>query len=674
MIAGYTLHIKPLNSGNSRRRYARRMAQSMLPFPEITLNSVKPKRRLMSSAGAVRRSTAPADRRWATALANPSRVIFLDVETTGLSWFYDNLTIVGWVCDGVYRLHIAGDDATPLLNALKAARALVTFNGTLFDLRFLRKAFGDLSLPPMHIDLRYLAKRVGLTGGQKAIESALSLSVRLGMEGVDGAEAVLLWHRYLRGDDPALNRLIDYNRRDVFGMCGILDEVLDRLNVHPDLWFIRPRYGGRIQAGLAQAIPPLPALKDRQPSRSVSTFDSMFEGTPAKRATVVGIDLTGSEARPSGWCALRELQAETLRLSSDDEIFSRTIGERPDLVSIDSPLSMPIGRTRVEDGDPGREQFGIMRRCERELKRRGINVYPCLLPSMQGLTRRGMRLAERFRSAGVPVIESYPGAAQDIMGIPRKGSGVEFLRQGLADFGIEGPFTENSASHDELDAITSAIVGSFFLAARFEALRGPSEGALIIPDLKSDGRRGMIIGISGRICAGKTTTARILEKRGFAYTRFSLVIDDEIVARGEVPDRATRQRVGAEIHDDRGQPWLCEKTLERVALEPFVVVDGLRFPEDHAFFVERFGSDFVHLHIEASNEVRAARYVEAGQDSTSFSIVDHQPVEAKVDSLRGLATAILQNETTVAQLSDNVLNSLRVICRSQGSQCLSRLL
>ena len=41
----------------------------------------------------------------------------------------------------------------------------------------------------------------------------------------------------------------------------------------------------------------------------------------------------------------------------------------------------------VDDADPGREEFGIMRRCERELKRRGINVYPkrsILLPNKGG--------------------------------------------------------------------------------------------------------------------------------------------------------------------------------------------------------------------------------------------------------------------------------------------------
>src|SRR5262249_48327518 len=171
-----------------------------------------------------------------------------------------------------------------------------------------------------------------------------------------------------------------------------------------------------------------------------NTFRSVFAGTAAGQATIIGIDLTGSETRLSGWCVLRGSTANTKMVRTDDEIVAGILEVSPAVVSIDSPLSIPFGRTRVEDNDPSRAEFGIMRRCERELKRRGINVYPCLLPSMQALTRRGIRLAARLRNLGVPVIESYPGAAQDIMGIPRKGAGTEFLRQGLADFGVRGRF------------------------------------------------------------------------------------------------------------------------------------------------------------------------------------------------------------------------------------------
>ena len=175
--------------------------------------------------------------------------MYLDVETTGLSWYYDAITVAGWMRDGHYDFHIAGEPPVRLAGALENASALVTFNGTLFDLRFLRKQFPKLPLPPKHIDLRYLAKRVGLSGGQKSIERLLGLPQRTNAWNIDGAQAVLLWHRYLRGNTSALCQLIEYNRYDVLGMCGILDQVLDRLELHPDFWLFRPRFFDPMRTG-----------------------------------------------------------------------------------------------------------------------------------------------------------------------------------------------------------------------------------------------------------------------------------------------------------------------------------------------------------------------------------------------------------------------------------------
>ena len=135
-----------------------------------------------------------------------------------------------------------GDNDEPLRSSLRAASALVTFNGTLFDIPFLAKSFAHLSLPKTHADLRFLARRVDLTGGQKAIEKQLGVKVREGVEDLDGAQAVLLWHRYLRGDVELLRRLIDYNRSDVVAMRHILDVVLERLVISPDFWFTNSRF------------------------------------------------------------------------------------------------------------------------------------------------------------------------------------------------------------------------------------------------------------------------------------------------------------------------------------------------------------------------------------------------------------------------------------------------
>jgi len=643
--------------------------QSALPFTDLipTHPNGSTVRKTARQSRTARRSIDP---RILTALNDARGVLFLDVETTGLSRHYDELTIVGWLSDGIYRIHVAGDDPEPFLSSLRAASALVTFNGTLFDLAFLAKSFPELSLPKVHADLRFLARRVGLTGGQKAIERKLGIQVRRDVEELDGAQAVLLWHRYLRGDVGSLRRLIDYNRADVVAMRHILDEVLERLVSSPDLWFAASRFSQHPYSVSGWALPASELPSASRLDKPKNTYQSLFAGTSAEHATIVGIDLTGSEARPSGWCVLRGAVAETEMVATDDEMIARIIAISPSLVSIDSPLSLPLGRIRVEDDDPGRLEFGIMRRCELELKRRGINVYPCLLPSMQGLTRRGMRLAGQLRRLGIPVIESYPGAAQDIMGIPRKGAGEAFLKAGLQEFGVSGDFLTGSVRHDELDAITSALVGSFFLAEKHEALTGPSEDALIIPDLKA-APGPVVVGISGRICAGKTTAARFLERQGFAYTRFSLVVDDEIKKLGERPNRELRQRIGLEINRTKGQKWLCEQTLVRVGSQPLIVVDGLRFLEDRAFFFERFGSRFLHLHIVARHELREKRYRKG--DGPSLADADAMPVEGEIDLLGARAAVLLNNSSTIDDLSNAVASAVEGFMRKVGEECQFRL-
>jgi len=172
--------------------------------------------------------------------------------------------------------------------------------------------------------------------------------------------------------------------------------------------------------------------------------------------------LTGSEDRPSGVALLNDNRLiATVRLKSDLDIEAFVLYMAPDLVSIDSPLSLPE--------NPGK----IYRDCELELKRRGIGVYWCLLPSMKNLTMRGISLANRLRAKNIQVIESYPGAAQDILNIPRKNKGVEKLASALAEYGIVGNL---DMTHDELDAVTAAIVGILYLKGDYEAL-----GCLILP-------------------------------------------------------------------------------------------------------------------------------------------------------------------------------------------------
>lgn len=616
----------------------------------------------------------PRSEYYRIALTFPKRTLFLDIETTGLSIYYDSITVVGWNYGDEYDFIIQGDDEKKLRDVLADARAIVTFNGSLFDIPFLQKEFPGASIPRCHVDLRFFAKRIGLSGGQKSIERQLNIMTRPeSVSDLKGENAPLLWSRYCWGDVSALDKLITYNRADVEGMKVIFDyvvqEVLNKRKVPNTIRNIHRFANGKRNLVFTHSPRPNHALRiippeQLRPNVSIESLDVLKKD---QRFRMVGIDLSGSERRASGWCLLDGNFATTSRLNTDAELIDVTLRAHPTLISIDSPLSIPEGRTSVRDDDPERAH-GIMRYCERLLKKRGVNVYPCLIPSMQKLTERGMKLADGFRKMGIAVIESYPGAAQDIMGIPRKGASLELLAKGLENFGISGEFTRTKVSHDELDAITSAVVGLYFWGGRFEAIGKEEEEFLIIPDLKVDPQpwiQKRVIGLSGPIGAGKTTAASLIESKGYRYGRFSQVLEAILKGRGIEPNRAELQRLGSEINKMKGQRWLARRLLDQLVQPTSLVIDGLRFPEDHAFLKETFGPGFVHVHLTSPQLLRAERYAQSKGSKEEFFVAEDHEVEDQVKKLQGLADIVLNNVSDIADLEMEIERKVLLIWNNE---------
>jgi uncharacterized protein YprB with RNaseH-like and TPR domain/predicted nuclease with RNAse H fold/dephospho-CoA kinase len=608
----------------------------------------------------------PREEYYRIALTFPDETLFLDIETTGLSKYYDDIILIGLGINNSYQVYIQGQDVSFLKKRISKSKVIVTFNGSLFDIPFIRQEFPDLQIPSVHIDLRFLAKRVGLSGGQKKIEKQIGIKRFKELRGLEGETAPLLWHKYCRGDLDSLKLLIAYNHADIEGMKQIFDVVVERLmqqqNIPKNIqkvhrfsdcpselkWLLDNNY--KTENGI-KIFPyqgeysSIVTFKDLDAQQNLSTF------------RVVGLDITGSEKRASGWCLLESQIAQTHKLLTDAEIIKATLDVKPDLVSIDSPLSLPKGRLTVDDSDPGRNIYGITRACERLLKKRGVNVYPSLIRSMQGLTARGIRLAEYFRSQGIPVIESYPGAAQDIMRIPRKQAGLEFLKNGLAEFGIEGEFIYNSVSHDELDAITSAVVGLFFWTGKFEGLGNDEEEYLIIPEVSNNlnpWKTKKVIGISGAIASGKTTLGMSLKSSGYHYTRFSLVLADILRDRGIETNRETLQQIGIEINKNPGQRWLCKQVIQRTPQDGNLVIDGLRFPEDRSFFVEKFGSSFLHIHLDIPERIRLERYIARGGTREEFVEAESRLTEENMNKLASFAHILVSNEQDLTSVMSTI--------------------
>jgi uncharacterized protein YprB with RNaseH-like and TPR domain len=176
---------------------------------------------------------APKDH-WRIAASFPRECLFFDIETTGFSPNYHYITIIGWSMGGEFKVLVHGrDDPAEFLADLAKAKALVSFNGRCFDLRFLYQAFGQDVFPAAHADLRNLCKQVDLTGGLKNIE--FMLNINRDIEPMAGEKAVALWEEYSyfgrsqKAKKKALRQLIQYNYYDVEGMKTIFDVCLDRL-------------------------------------------------------------------------------------------------------------------------------------------------------------------------------------------------------------------------------------------------------------------------------------------------------------------------------------------------------------------------------------------------------------------------------------------------------------
>ena len=179
------------------------------------------------------RAARELPRREAWRLANqfPGRTLYLDIETTGLSFDGDSVTCVG-VSDGTTtRAFVRGVDLTRFPGALDGVELLVTYNGSSFDLPVLKNAFPEVDFDRFHhIDLRFPLHRLGVKGGLKGAERQLGIGRPEALDGVDGFMAVLLWREHRAGNATALDTLLCYCLEDVVNLKPLLALTYNRLS------------------------------------------------------------------------------------------------------------------------------------------------------------------------------------------------------------------------------------------------------------------------------------------------------------------------------------------------------------------------------------------------------------------------------------------------------------
>ncbi len=173
-------------------------------------------------------SLLPRNEHWRAYKDFSDKTCFLDIETTGLSKHYCHVTTVGLHdCRGT-RVLVKDQDVCELPRLIKDYSMIVTFNGAMFDLPWLRHEFG-IEFDQFHIDLRFVLKRLGYSGGLKSIEKQLNITRDDEVGGIGGFEAVMLWKRYCRGDVCALEKLKKYNAADVENLRTLMEFASEKM-------------------------------------------------------------------------------------------------------------------------------------------------------------------------------------------------------------------------------------------------------------------------------------------------------------------------------------------------------------------------------------------------------------------------------------------------------------
>jgi uncharacterized protein YprB with RNaseH-like and TPR domain len=166
---------------------------------------------------------------WRIFGAFKQKAVYLDIETSGLYEGIDEITVIGIYDGAQVKTYIQGINLNAFEIEISRYDLIVTFNGSQFDLPFIRRQFPNISLPAAHIDLRFFLRRLGYRGGLKAIERACSLSRSSDIDGMDGFDAVVLWQSYQAGDRSALERLIRYNTADIVNLKPLMEQGYEQM-------------------------------------------------------------------------------------------------------------------------------------------------------------------------------------------------------------------------------------------------------------------------------------------------------------------------------------------------------------------------------------------------------------------------------------------------------------
>ncbi len=176
---------------------------------------------------------------------------------------------------------------------------------------------------------------------------------------------------------------------------------------------------------------------------------------------IIGIDLAVPGKFKTGIAVLKLHNKYILvKVIDSVNIVDEVIKEKPQIVAIDAPLTIP--------------SRGINRLIEIKARRFGLKLLPPLMSGMRKLTEYAVKIKNTLENYGVKVIEVHPSSTLKVMNMSRE----EFLKI------INNFFTIKSCGNlctDEIDAIICAITGLLYYKQCYASLKDEYNQELILP-------------------------------------------------------------------------------------------------------------------------------------------------------------------------------------------------
>lgn len=157
--------------------------------------------------------------------------IFLDIETSNVSKGY--ITCIT-LYDGINTMTFVRKfnlNLKYIKEILSRYKMIVTFNGNVFDIPFLKKRYNKLIPEVPCWDLRHSCQRLNLKGGLKIIEKELGIKRNNKIiKKLHSGDPIKLWRTFLAtGDKYYVELLVEYNQEDTINLQTIADKIYGRL-------------------------------------------------------------------------------------------------------------------------------------------------------------------------------------------------------------------------------------------------------------------------------------------------------------------------------------------------------------------------------------------------------------------------------------------------------------